>query len=91
MTADAAALLEQLSVAGPTTIETLPDELHPLIFIFRRTRGSRSRSLQGVERHAEVVVTEQLGLEACPIGCVRVRARRHHPFGFPKAAETARA
>ena len=37
MTADAAggaALLEQLDVASPTTIETLPDELHPLILQF---------------------------------------------------------
>ena len=62
MAADAAALLEQLSVASPTTIETLPDELHPLILQFLNVSGlvAAAGVCQAWMRHAEVVAKQKL-------------------------------
>ena len=65
MTADAAgaaALLEQLDVASPTTIETLPDELHPLILQFLESRSMVDAAgvCRSWRRHVERVAEQKL-------------------------------
>ena len=69
MSADAAgvaALLEQLAVDDPTTIEALPEELLPLILHFHFSKVGDLLAAAGVcrawRRQAEVVAKEQLGL-----------------------------
>ena len=60
--ADAAALLEQLSVEGPTTLETLPDELHPLILQFLEARGlvHAAGVCRTWQRHAERIALQKM-------------------------------
>ena len=64
MAADAgvAALLEQLAVESPTTIETLPEELHPLIlqFLDAPSLVAAAGVCRAWQRHAEAIALQKL-------------------------------
>ena len=60
--AGVAALLEQLSVDSPTTLETLPEELHPLILQFLDARGlvHAAGVCRAWQRHAERIALQKM-------------------------------
>ena len=98
--ADAAALLEQLAVSDPTTLETLPEELHPLIlqFLDARSLVAAAGVCRAWQRLTETIAFQKLHhawpFEELPPS--RLRALCAHDaitqtFGFPEAAETVRA
>ena len=97
--ADATALLAQLAV-DPTTLETLPEELHPLILQFLDARSliAAAGVCRAWQRLAETIALQKLHhawpFEELPPS--RLRALCAHDaitqtFGFPEAAETVRA
>ena len=62
MAAGVAAQLEQLAVEDATTLETLPEELHPLIlqFLDARSLVAAAGVCRAWQRHAETIVLQKL-------------------------------